>query len=267
MKKNIQKFLIHLIIGKIIGLKENKNTKIPIRIFTVWIFEKWFFKQYDDKTINSIYFDDKYSSFFKSNLDGDFLRIKPRLRWYGKDLQNVNHEFKIKKGFVGIKIINKEILKNISQKDKILEKCNEYHSKAFQLQLNVSSSIKYVRSYFIHPSRIRLTIDREIFSKQASASNFINMPFEVIEFKYKPELDTFLEKIYSQSSTEFLLEWPNVQSILNHDDLIYFLLFNWNMFVFGLQAYINDKFIQNKVELKSPKKEPLGKIGKKFIIK
>ena len=39
------------------------------------------------------------------------------------------------------------------------------------------------------------------------------------------------------------------------------------MFVFGLQAYISDKFIQNKVELKSPKKEPLGNIGKKFIIK
>ena len=39
------------------------------------------------------------------------------------------------------------------------------------------------------------------------------------------------------------------------------------MFVFGLQAYINDKFIQNKVELKSPKKEPLGNIGIKLSTK
>ena len=200
MKKNIQK--IFNTFNNWQNHRIERKIKIPKYLSEFLQFEflrNGFFKQYDDKTINSIYFDDKYSSFFKSNLDGDFLRIKPRLRWYGKDLQNVNHEFKIKKGFVGIKIINKEILKNISQKDKILEKCNEYHSKAFQLQLNVYSSIKYVRYYFIHPSRIRLTIDREIFSKQASASNFINMPFEVIEFKYKPELDTFFrENIFTK---------------------------------------------------------------------
>ena len=179
-----------------------RKIKIPKYLSGFLLFEflrNGFFKQYDDKTINSIYFDDKYSSFFKSNLDGDFLRIKPRLRWYGKDLINVNHEFKIKKGFVGIKIINKEIFKNISQREEILDKCNDYHNKIFQLQLNASSTIKYKRSYFIHPSRIRLTIDRKIFSKQASVSNFINMPFEVIEFKYKPELDTFFrEKIFTK---------------------------------------------------------------------
>ena len=100
---------------------------------------------------------------------------------------------------MGLKIINKEILKNISQTEKIIEKCNEYHNKTFKLQLNVSSSIKYQRSYFIHPSRIRLTIDKKIFSKQVGVSNFINMPFEVIEFKYKPELDTFFrEKIFTK---------------------------------------------------------------------
>lgn len=179
-----------------------RKIKIPKYLSEFLRFEflrNGFIKQYDDKIINSIYFDDKYSSFFKSNLDGDFLRIKPRLRWYGKDLLNVNHELKIKKGFVGLKIINKEILKNISQTEKIIEKCNEYHNKTFKLQLNVSSSIKYQRSYFIHPSRIRLTIDKKIFSKQVGVSNFINMPFEVIEFKYKPELDTFFrEKIFTK---------------------------------------------------------------------
>ena len=39
------------------------------------------------------------------------------------------------------------------------------------------------------------------------------------------------------------------------------------MFVFGLQAYISDKFIQNRVELKSLKKEPLGNIGIKLSTK
>ena len=98
-----------------------RKIKIPKYLSEFLQFEflrNGFIKQYDDKIINSIYFDDKYSSFFKSNLDGDFLRIKPRLRWYGKDLLNVNHELKIKKGFVGLKIINKQILKKYLAKRK-----------------------------------------------------------------------------------------------------------------------------------------------------
>ena len=50
------------------------------------------------------------------------------------------------------------------------------------------------KDLILSPIKIRLTIDRKIFSKQVGVSNFINMPFEVIEFKYKPELDTFLGK-------------------------------------------------------------------------
>ena len=52
-----------------------RKIKIPKYLSEFFKFEflrNGFFKQYDDKIINSIYFDDKYSSFFKSNLDGDF---------------------------------------------------------------------------------------------------------------------------------------------------------------------------------------------------
>ena len=179
-----------------------RKIKIPKHLSGLLKFEfmrSGFYKQYEDKIINSIYFDDKFSSFFKSNLDGDFFRIKPRVRWYGENLNNANHEFKIKKGFVGIKIINKEILKNISQKEEIIKKCNEYHSMFFEQNLNEASLIKYERSYFIHPSKIRLTIDKKIFSKQPGISNYLNMPFEVIEFKYKPQLDAFFrENIFSE---------------------------------------------------------------------
>ena len=47
----------------------------------------------------------------------------------------------------------------------------------------------------------------------------------------------------------------------------YIALFFLKIFVLELQAYIIDKFNQKSVELKSPKKDPLGKIGKKLIIK
>ena len=45
-----------------------------------------------------------------------------------------------------------------------------------------------------------------------------------------------------------------------------YLLF-LKIFVLELQAYIIERFSQNSVELRSPKKDPLGNKGKKFIIK
>ena len=39
------------------------------------------------------------------------------------------------------------------------------------------------------------------------------------------------------------------------------------MLVFELHAYINDKLSQKRFELKSPKNDPLGKIGRKLFIK
>ena len=47
----------------------------------------------------------------------------------------------------------------------------------------------------------------------------------------------------------------------------YIALFFLKIFVLELQAYIIDKFNQKNVELKSAKKDPLGKTGKKLIIK
>ena len=59
-----------------------RKIKIPKHLSGLLKFEfmrNGFCKQYENKIINSIYFDDKFSSFFKSNLDGDFFRIKPRV--------------------------------------------------------------------------------------------------------------------------------------------------------------------------------------------
>ena len=89
-----------------------RKIKIPKYLSCLLKFEflrNGFFKQYEDKIINSIYFDDNLSSFFKSNLDGDLLRVKPRIRWYDENISLANHEFKIKRGFIGTKIVNKKI--------------------------------------------------------------------------------------------------------------------------------------------------------------
>ena len=48
-----------------------------------------------------------------------------------------------------------------------------------------------------------------------------------------------------------------------------FLIFiqDENIFVFLFTAYITEKFIQNKLALKSAKNEPLGKNGMNTIVK
>lgn len=44
----------------------------------------FFYKQYPDRKVNSIYFDDiNYSSIIE-NLDGVYQKKKIRVRWYGK---------------------------------------------------------------------------------------------------------------------------------------------------------------------------------------
>ena len=55
-----------------------------------------FYKQFSDQIVESIYFDDHNLSFAKSNIDGEFYRIKPRIRWYNDDLSKIKYEFKIK---------------------------------------------------------------------------------------------------------------------------------------------------------------------------
>ena len=191
------------IINKIIKLSKpsslriERKVKIPQYLSQLLKFEflrLGFFTQYPNKIIESIYFDDEKLNFLRSNLDGNSLRIKPRARWYDNNISNVNHEFKIKRGFVGCKVINEDLLLNIKDKKDIILKCNNYHKEIFQFNLFEKNSIKYERSYLIHPSKIRLTIDKNIHSKSPNSKYYKKLPFEVIEFKYSDKMDNYFRK-------------------------------------------------------------------------
>ena len=71
----------------------------------------FFFKEYPDRYINSIYFDNLNFDFYKKNIEGVSFRQKIRLRFYGKQKLDVIEkpilEFKIKENNIGHKIKKK----------------------------------------------------------------------------------------------------------------------------------------------------------------
>jgi SPX domain protein involved in polyphosphate accumulation len=154
-----------------------------------------------ERNVNNIYFDSINQDSYFGNVDGDFQRLKIRVRWYGKMgglIENPVLEVKIKKGEIGKKLsfpLKKFILdRNFSQEyfkkevlDKsklpkwILEKLRRY---------NFSLLNHYKRKYFISSDkRYRITLDRDlIFFEIKNRNNlFMNKIKEekiVLELKY-----------------------------------------------------------------------------------
>ena len=79
--------------------------KIPINnnfelYFDNWInFKSKIQKQYKDRFINSIYYDNDNFTTARDNLAGISNRRKYRIRWYNDKDKNFNYEIKIKKIF------------------------------------------------------------------------------------------------------------------------------------------------------------------------
>ena len=162
-------------------VKINKNNLV---FFKNHFFKSSFVKQFPDQTIESIYFDDRNLNFAKSNINGEFYRIKPRIRWYNFDLKTKVCEFKIKKGSNGFKVKTKEPYLEKDTKSEIIKKTKSFLFDLFKISLNETIHIKYKRSYLKHPSGIRLTLDRDINYNLPNSQKTKSLDFEVIEFKY-----------------------------------------------------------------------------------
>lgn len=169
-------------------IKVNKN---QINLFKSYFQGIGFFKKYPDKIINSIYFDDKNLNFARSNINGEFYRIKPRVRWYDNLFDKINHEFKIKIGFNGYKSTIYNIFSEEKKFDRKLNLIKEFYQKKFNMDLTEVLTVKYERSYLEHPSGVRLTLDKNISSQMINKNSYFLMPYEVIEFKYNKTIDNF----------------------------------------------------------------------------
>lgn len=162
------------------------------------LIKKGFSNLYENRIITSIYFDTEDYLFARQNINGENLRVKPRVRYYNSDYNNSVLEFKLKKNYNSYKkVINNSNMVNQSN----LNFFEELSCKLLGLKLFPSSIVTYRRQYYMFKD-IRLTLDDNIYVKKFINRNFLSenltqLNLEVIEFKYKKNVDNFFRKNFS----------------------------------------------------------------------
>lgn len=161
----------------------------------------FFFKQYPDRKVNSIYFDDiNYSSIIE-NLDGVYQKKKIRVRWYGKNDKLIKPilEIKSKKGFVTDKVtyqineLNNLIFNNFKNLELIKDIVNSKNKTKNVIYPILTTN--YDRQYFVSNNGcVRATVDynlKSVHLKNLSQIDIIKNFSStcILEVKYPTNLD------------------------------------------------------------------------------
>jgi len=144
------------------------DTSIDIIRHVLDLHPAGFSKQFPDRQVNSIYYDDPSFSNVNSNVSGISRRSKYRIRWYGSDLVMIRKpilEKKIKENQLGFK--EYEPLEDFNLNTDLFQ-----ISQIPQVQnsnLFPVVGVHYQRSYFLSfHKKLRVTIDRSIHFSQIS---------------------------------------------------------------------------------------------------
>lgn len=145
-------------------------------------------KKYQDRDVNSLYFDNLNQDAVKDNLAGITPRFKVRLRWYeGKTLEKFdpNLEIKTRNGRLGSKILCPlpEIRKSIDTKsifslsEEVFQKSRQFNiaHKSINSHLLPMLIVQYQREYYEINNGLRITIDKKI--KFSDANQNIKLKF------------------------------------------------------------------------------------------
>ena len=185
-----------------------------------------FKKNFIQRKVNSIYFDDYNSNSILENLDGNNLKTKFRLRWYGdkKLIKSPVLELKKKESYINSKELFKiKNFKKIKFSKKNINFLLNQLKKKFIFLLNKSaiSSTHYNRLYFISSKKnVRATIDFNI--NYFDIKNYINLnkysKSIILEIKYLNKDDEIVRKNLENISFRIsknskylnsLIEYPN----------------------------------------------------------
>ena len=126
-----------------------------------------FRQSYPMRRINSLYFDDSFFSSVEESYEGNSIRSKKRMRWYGQSKEPVHAtlEIKEKQGHLSWKKLYRNICK-ICPSSKIWKCFITYDNKNdFHLlsDLEPKSIVTYDRNYYCSFDRkVRITIDQNI---------------------------------------------------------------------------------------------------------
>lgn len=163
---------------------------------------------YNQRRVNSVYFDTKDLCSYRENMKGIGNRAKIRVRWYGEDISHAekpNLEVKIKTGYANRKLTVP--LESLNVK-KSLREVGKYLSEGDILSTLLGKKmrmvdpiilISYNRKYFLSADKkYRLTIDTDVkFSGTDNMDNFVSL-FEdkgcIVEIKYNFDDDDRFRK-------------------------------------------------------------------------
>jgi hypothetical protein len=130
-----------------------------------------FYNPYPARQINSIYFDDYSLRSLEESIEGNSLRTKRRIRWYGAEKNKVNGTLEIKKkqGIFSWKQLQKnKFLINPAAKswnEMIEQKEDSKTVDTLLLNHKPKSIISYSRQYFCSfDGKVRITIDQDLQS-------------------------------------------------------------------------------------------------------
>jgi len=178
-------------------------------VFLSWLYaEGPLFKAYNDRLVNSIYYDTHDYDFAMSNMSGESERMKIRLRWYlGAEDEPSNlalplgekmtFEIKRKKNNLSDKLLFPVRTENLSSIDEVthlvnikLEEiiCRYDFLSNYNMQMSVF--ISYLRSYFeSYDGTLRVTIDQDLryASPVENTYGLLSSNFRIVEFKFRNE--------------------------------------------------------------------------------
>ena len=164
-------------------------------------------KKYDNRIVNSIYFDDLNFTNANDNLIGLPNRKKYRLRWYNNS-DKLFFETKIKKNRLNFKKIfpltlNDKKISNLSifEINEIFQKQVLKKNKIISSYLNPTLGVMYLRDYYENNDGIRITVDNNINFYQTIRNRkideviFTKYNFSILEIKFQPHLLKYVGKI------------------------------------------------------------------------
>lgn len=153
-------------------------------------------KIYEERTVNSIYFDCHNRSSIKDNIIGLSDKNKFRLRWYGNDSYKSNCfiEIKKKKGRSGTKIviptnmtIDKIKLEEVFLPNKkYFDNKNEHYIMDYVKGkiLLPKIQVSYLRKYYLLNKKIRITYDSNIVYAKLKSQFKKKDDLQVMELKF-----------------------------------------------------------------------------------
>ena len=166
-----------------------------------------YYNPFPTRQINSIYFDDYSYSSLEDSIEGNSLRTKKRIRWYGMQKRQVDATLEVKKkqGIYSWKQLYKNKYKvNPNAKSwggMIESKDEKYGPNTDLLNQLPRSIISYNRQYFCSfDGKVRITIDQNL------QSFLQNIPFSTNLIRSKKHHNFMIIEVKVDSKDEHLVE-------------------------------------------------------------